>query len=100
MKRISAAGGWVEFNRVNGNLALSRALGDFVFKRNETKKAEEQIVTALPDIEIKDITKDHEFLVLACDGIWDVMSNEEVLDFVRERIAQSIPPEKVKIYFF
>lgn len=99
MKRISAAGGWVEFNRVNGNLALSRALGDFVFKRNETKKAEEQIVTALPDIEIKDITKDHEFLVLACDGIWDVMSNEEVLEFVRTRIAQSIPPEKVKINF-
>ncbi|EPB70570.1 protein phosphatase 2C [Ancylostoma ceylanicum] len=44
-KRILAAGGWVEFNRVNGNLALSRALGDFVFKRNESIPPEEQIVT-------------------------------------------------------
>lgn len=44
-KRIIAAGGWVEFNRVNGNLALSRALGDFIFKRNDSKSAEEQIVT-------------------------------------------------------
>lgn len=44
-KRIVAAGGWVEFNRVNGNLALSRALGDFAFKKNEQKSAEEQIVT-------------------------------------------------------
>lgn len=44
-KRIIAAGGWVEFNRVNGNLALSRALGDFIFKRNDEKRPEEQIVT-------------------------------------------------------
>ena len=43
--RITAAGGWVEFNRVNGNLALSRALGDFIFKRNEEKTPEEQVVT-------------------------------------------------------
>lgn len=44
-QRIIAAGGWVEFNRVNGNLALSRALGDFVFKKNDQKSPEEQIVT-------------------------------------------------------
>lgn len=92
-KRILAAGGWVEFNRVNGNLALSRALGDFVFKKNDTKKAEDQIVTAFPDVEVKDLTADHEFIVLACDGIWDVLSNEEVLEFVRCRIAQQIQPE-------
>lgn len=45
MRRITAAGGWVESNRVNGNLALSRALGDFIFKKNETKRSEEQVVT-------------------------------------------------------
>lgn len=45
LKRICEGGGWVEFNRVNGNLALSRALGDFVFKRNEEKTPQEQIVT-------------------------------------------------------
>jgi protein phosphatase PTC2/3 len=94
-KRIIAAGGWVEFNRVNGNLALSRALGDFVFKKNESKRAEEQIVTAFPDVEIKELTNDHEFILLACDGIWDVLSNEEVLEFVRTRIAQMIPPETI-----
>jgi protein phosphatase 2C family protein 2/3 len=43
--RIVAAGGWVDFNRVNGNLALSRALGDFIFKRNQDKPQQEQIVT-------------------------------------------------------
>lgn len=43
--RIEAAGGFVEYKRVNGNLALSRALGDFMFKRNDHKSAQEQIVT-------------------------------------------------------
>lgn len=45
LKRISEAGGFVEFNRVNGNLALSRAVGDFVFKRSLDKSPQEQIVT-------------------------------------------------------
>lgn len=44
-KRICEAGGFVEYNRVNGSLALSRALGDFVFKRNTSKTPQEQIVT-------------------------------------------------------
>ena len=94
-KRIVAAGGWVEFNRVNGNLALSRALGDFVFKRNEKKSAEEQIVTAYPDVIVKDIREDLEFIILACDGIWDVMTNEEVVQFVRVRIAAKMEPQLV-----
>ena len=94
-KRIIAAGGWVEFNRVNGNLALSRALGDFVFKRNDSLPAEEQIVTALPDVIARDMTGDVEFMVLACDGIWDVMSNQEVIDYCRDRLAVGMEPEMV-----
>ncbi|EDW58286.1 probable protein phosphatase 2C T23F11.1 isoform X1 [Drosophila virilis] len=93
-KRIIEGGGWVEFNRVNGNLALSRALGDFVFKR-ANKKPEEQIVTAYPDVETRQIMPDWEFIVLACDGIWDVMSNEEVLEFCRSRIAMDKQPEEI-----
>ncbi|XP_013403639.1 probable protein phosphatase 2C T23F11.1 [Lingula anatina] len=94
-KRIIAAGGWVEFNRVNGNLALSRALGDFVFKKNSEKSAEEQIVTANPDVTVYEITQDLEFTVLACDGIWDVLTNQEVVDFVRSRIAQRVEPDVI-----
>ncbi|XP_063236541.1 probable protein phosphatase 2C T23F11.1 [Bacillus rossius redtenbacheri] len=94
-KRIEAAGGWVEFNRVNGNLALSRALGDFVFKKNDKKRPEEQIVTAFPDVEVRDLNEDWEFVVLACDGIWDVMTNEEVVEFVRVRLGAGMAPEDV-----
>ncbi|KAI3384639.1 hypothetical protein SNEBB_009386 [Seison nebaliae] len=91
-KRINTAGGFVEFGRVNGNLALSRALGDFSFKTNSMLNPEEQMVTAYPDINTRHLTEDYEFIVIACDGIWDVMTNEEVLNFVRLRIAQGHEP--------
>jgi len=81
--RIVAAGGFVEFGRVNGNLALSRALGDFEFKQNQNLPAEQQIVTADPEIEVHTSTAEDEFLVIACDGIWDVLKSQEVVDFVR-----------------
>ena len=48
--RILNAGGFVEFDRVNGNLALSRAIGDFEFKQNPSLPAEQQIVTADPEV--------------------------------------------------
>lgn len=85
--RIVAAGGFVESDRVNGNLALSRALGDFDFKKSVNKPPEEQIVTALPDITVHELSPDDEFLVLACDGIWDCMESQEVVEFVRRGIA-------------
>lgn len=66
--RIVAAGGFVDFGRVNGNLALSRAIGDFEFKKSPELAPEQQIVTAFPDVTIHDITADDEFIVVACDG--------------------------------
>lgn len=66
--RISAAGGFVDFGRVNGNLALSRAIGDFEFKKGADLAPEQQIVTAFPDVVTHDISTDDEFLVIACDG--------------------------------
>lgn len=98
--RIVAAGGWVAANRVNGNLALSRALGDFVYKRNSTLTAEEQIVSAEPDVtqcELN-VTGTDEFIVLGCDGIWDVMTNQEVISFVRSRLADGRSLDLVSCY--
>ena len=66
--RINGAGGFVDFGRVNGNLALSRAIGDFEFKKSADLAPEQQIVTAYPDVVVHEITDDDEFLVIACDG--------------------------------
>ncbi|KPV73317.1 uncharacterized protein RHOBADRAFT_45884 [Rhodotorula graminis WP1] len=89
--RIVAAGGFVEFGRVNGNLALSRALGDFDFKQSPNLDAEQQVVTADPDITVHDATPEDEFVVIACDGIWDVLTSQQVIDYVRLSISQDKP---------
>ncbi|BGP20210.1 hypothetical protein JCM10213_005935 [Rhodosporidiobolus nylandii] len=89
--RIVAAGGFVEFGRVNGNLALSRALGDFEFKQGQNLAPENQIVTADPDITVHEHTQEDEFVVIACDGIWDVLTSQQVIDYVRLSISQSKP---------
>jgi protein phosphatase 2C family protein 2/3 len=95
MKRIIAAGGRIQSNRINNRLTLSRALGDFSFKNNKSLKASEQLVIAYPDICFQNLTDDYEFIIMACDGVWDVLTNEKALEFVRTRVSQSIPPENV-----
>ncbi|KAH8366868.1 hypothetical protein KR084_010523, partial [Drosophila pseudotakahashii] len=85
--RIIRAGGRVTLDgRVNGGLNLSRALGDHAYKTNLELPAEEQMISALPDIKKLIITPEDEFMVLACDGIWNYMSSKEVVDFVRFRL--------------
>jgi len=91
LKRIEAAGGEVKNNRVNGILALSRALGDFRFKNNANLPPEAQAVTAEPDVTVhtRNGEKD-EFMVVACDGIWDVLDNSQVIDFIRPRLQEAV----------
>lgn len=51
-----------------GNLALSRALGDFEFKKNYALGPEKQIITADPDVTVHEVSEEDEFIVIACDG--------------------------------
>lgn len=81
--RIEAAGGEVLSKRVNGELAVSRALGDFQYK-SSVLLPENQMVTCVPDITIHRRTAADEFLILACDGLWDVLTSEEALGVVRQ----------------
>ncbi|CAK7563136.1 MAG: Protein phosphatase 2C 2 [Sporothrix epigloea] len=93
--RITAAGGFVDFGRVNGNLALSRAIGDFEFKKSAELPPEQQIVTVYPDVTVHDIGDNDEFLVIACDGIWDCQSSQAVVEFVRRGIAAKQDLDKI-----
>ncbi|KAF5897374.1 protein phosphatase 1G, partial [Clarias magur] len=87
LARIKNAGGKVTTEgRVNGGLNLSRAIGDHFYKRNKNLPPEEQMISALPDVKVLTLNEEHEFMVVACDGIWNVMSSQEVVDFVSERL--------------
>lgn len=92
--RIERADGFVEDNRVNGSLALSRSIGDFEYK-NPSIKPQDQIVTAYPDITIEKITPDCEFIVLACDGIWDCMSSQDVVSYIKNESKSKKGKEKL-----
>ena len=85
--RIYKAEGWVSEGRIKGNLNLSRSLGDMEYKQNKKLSAEDQMITAYPDI-VEIAGNDVDFIILACDGIWDCKTNQEAVDFVSERLKK------------
>lgn len=85
-ERIQNAGGSVTLQRVNGSLAVSRALGDFDFKEVDWRPQTEQLVSPEPEVYELERTPEDEFLILACDGVWDAIGNEELCAFVRSRM--------------
>lgn len=74
-RRIERAGGYVEEGRVNGILAVARAIGDFEYKQSPQVKAEDQMVTAFPEVKVETLTNKNEYMLVACDGIWDCVTS-------------------------
>ena len=95
LSRIKRSGGFVEEGRVNGMLALSRALGDFEYKSNSQLQAKDQAVSAFPDVRIEPIDSQTQFVLLACDGIWDVKTSQESVDFMMTRLYRNNFAQKV-----
>ena len=65
-----------------GRLSVSRTFGD-VEAKNEKLGGMKNVVVALPDITEIELDEDFNFMVLGCDGIFDVLSNEEILECVK-----------------
>ncbi len=85
--RIERAGANISNGRVNGMLSLTRAIGDFDLKQNPDLPLAEQAISAMPDVVVMDQSKSDEFIVIACDGIWDVLQNDEACNLIREELA-------------
>jgi len=87
--RIQGAGSIISAdNRIEGMLAVSRAVGDFDFKQAAVIP-ERQAVTCDPDVKRFDLTAGVELIVLACDGIWDCVESAESLQLIKRSLEDS-----------
>jgi len=77
-----------QLTRVDGQIAVSRAIGDGDFKDGDGPP-EKQAITCVPDVYERDVKPADQFLVLACDGVWDVMENQEVVDFINKLLSKA-----------
>ena len=101
--RITAAGSFVSKDRVGGILALSRAMGDFSLKTSIKQGGGYDPVSgavcALPDVQVGYINPvSFATVVLACDGIWDVMTSEEAVDVVEQSLARAENPAEKLVH--
>ena len=79
-RRIEDAGGlviWMGAWRVNGNLSVSRAIGD---------PKDKKFVIGEADVAVFDLEWSDEYLVIACDGIWDVLTDKELSECVSKHL--------------
>lgn len=78
-------------------MAVARAFGDFDYKSNPTLGPEHQAVTVIPDVKTYSRSPKDLYLVLACDGVWDVMTNEEVADFVVHHVDKLVAADEADV---
>mmetsp|Transcript_27578 Transcript_27578/g.73491 ORF Transcript_27578/g.73491 Transcript_27578/m.73491 type:complete len:660 (+) Transcript_27578:201-2180(+) len=97
-ERIESAGGFVSFRRVLGRLAVSRAFGDEEYKAVPDKNGGGDIgnplVIADPEIRLERVTPEDDFLLMACDGLFDVFGSQEAVDFIYGRLSAMPPNEQ------
>lgn len=86
--RITKSGSVITEGRVDGNLNLTRSLGDLKYKHREHLTPEEQAITANPDTYEFDLSNDIDFILMGCDGIWEKRSNEEAVEYVYEQLKK------------
>nr|CAB3487538.1 unnamed protein product [Digitaria exilis] len=76
--------------RIDGEIAISRAIGDLAYKNVEGLSAEQQAITAYPEVRTEAITHDDQFLIIACDGIWDCLSSQQAVTFVNMYLNSNV----------
>lgn len=89
--RIEKLGGTVFDGYLNGQLAVARALGDWHMKG---PKGSISPLSAEPELQEIVLSEEDEFLIMGCDGLWDVMSSQCAVTIVRKELMQHNNPER------
>lgn len=77
-QRVRADGGIIMDNRVGGSLAITRAFGDHSLKNDG--------VTAVPSVRKHFIRPFDKYLVIATDGVWDVLEDQDAVDQCKDEL--------------
>ncbi|TYH68816.1 hypothetical protein ES332_D05G014300v1 [Gossypium tomentosum] len=87
-RRIESLGGFIDDGYLNGQLGVTRALGNWHLEG--MKEMGERIgpLSAEPELKMITLTKEDEFLIIGSDGIWDVFTNQNAVDFTRRRLQE------------
>ncbi|KAL8521930.1 hypothetical protein ACS0TY_012184 [Phlomoides rotata] len=88
-RRIEASGGYVYDGYLNGQLNVARALGDW---HMEGLKGQDGPLSAEPEVMSTKLTEEDEFLIIGCDGLWEVFLSQNAVDFARRRLQEHNDP--------
>lgn len=89
--RIEKLGGVIYDGYLNGQLSVARALGDWHIKGYKGSTCP---LSSEPELEEMVLTEEDEFLIIGCDGLWDVMSSQCAVTIVRKELMKHNDPEK------
>lgn len=93
-ERIESVGGQVFNNRLFGSLAVSRSLGDCEYKKPISQV---DFLSSEPYLNQITLTPQHDFLILACDGLYEKMTHQQALNFVAYLREEGKSPQEISI---
>ena len=95
-ERIYKAGSTVNSEgRIDGNLNLSRAIGDVVHKKTAKLSLQEQAITSFPDIKTHQLSNKTDFAILGCDGIWETKTSQQIVDYIYIQMQRKVKLSKI-----
>jgi protein phosphatase 2C family protein 2/3 len=87
VERVVQAGGFIRNRRAMGRLECFRTIGD--------SDVDSRVITSEPEIITGKFVPEDEFIVLGCDGLYDVMENQEICDFIKNMLNTGSKPNEI-----